>query len=133
MGIVNNAKFGVIGLISAAAGVSQIDKSMNYVEVDAVVTKAAIDCFIKSGNESVVKKDTDKLAYMDCDMAPFAAKEYGFKETDISRRTTFSYSYVSPVDGSKHKGEHTKEYAAYKVGQKVKLYAHKEDPAKMRW
>ncbi len=133
MGIVTNAKFGVIGLIAAAVGVSQIDKSMNYVEVDAVVTKAAVDCFIKSGNESVVKKDTDKLAYMDCEMAPFAAKEYGFKETDISKRTQYSVSYVSPVDGKKHKGDHTKDYVAYKVGEKVKVYAHKEDASKMRW
>lgn len=133
MGIVTNAKFGAIGLIAAAVGVSQIDKTMNYVEVDAAVTKADVDCFIKSGNESVVQKDTEKLAYMDCEMAPFAAAQHGFKETDISKRSQYSVSYVSPVDGKKHKGANMKDYVEYKVGQKIKVYAHKEDASKMRW
>jgi hypothetical protein len=122
-----------IGLIAAAVGVSEVDKTMNYIQVEAVVTKADVDCFIKAGNESVVEKKNNSLAYMDCEMAPYAAKEYGFKETDISKRTKLAFSYVSPVDGSKQKGTHTQEHAEYKVGQKIKIYAHKEEPGKNRW
>lgn len=133
MGIAGKAQLAVVGFLAVGFGVSEADKTMNYIQVEAVVTTAKVDCFIKSGKESVVEKKTDKLAYMDCAMAPFAAAEYGFKDTDISKRTTFSYSYMSPVDGSKHKGEHIQEYAEYKVGTKVKVYAHKEDPSKLRW
>ncbi len=122
-----------IGVIAAAIGVSEVDKTMNYTQVDALVTKAEVDCFIKSGNESVVKKDTEELAYMDCAIAPFAAAEYGFKDEDISKRTKLAFSYTSPVDGSKQKGTHTQEHAEYKVGQKIKIYAHKEEPGKNRW
>ncbi len=133
MSIVGKTKLAVVGLIAAGFGVSQADKSMNYVQVDAVVTKAEVDCFIKSGNESVVEKTSDKLAYMDCEIAPFAAAKYGFKDKDISKRTKLAFNYTSPVDGSKHNGEHVADYIEYKVGQKIKVYAHKEDPTKMRW
>ena len=134
MGVVSYAKLGVVGLIATAAAVSQADKTMNYIETDAVVTSANIDCYIKAGKRKLVEKKTDKMAYMDCDLAPFAAKEFNYDETDIHRRTKLTYKFKSPVDGSSQKGDHVDEYSGdYKVGKKIKIYAHKTEPSKTRW
>jgi hypothetical protein len=134
MGIVTNAKLGVVGLIAVAVGISEGDKRLNYVQTDATVTSAKIDCYVKSSKKELVEKTTNKRAYMDCDMAPYAAKEFGYSESDISKRTKLTFKFKSPVDGSQQKGDHTDEYSGnYKVGQKIQIYAHKSEPAKSRW
>ena len=104
MGVVAYAKLGVVGLIATAVGVSQADKTMNYIETDAVVTSANIDCYVKAGKRKLVEKKTDKLAYMDCELAPYAAKEFGYDESDVHQRTKLTYKFKSPVDGSSSKG-----------------------------
>lgn len=134
MGIVNYAKLGVVGVIAVAAGVSQADKTMNYVETDAFVTSAKVDCYVKAGKKELVEKKTNKLAYMDCDMAPYAAEEFGYDKSDIHQRTKLTYKFNSPVDGSSQKGDHVDNYSGkYKVGQKIKIYAHKSEPGKTRF
>jgi predicted ferric reductase len=134
MGVVSYAKFGVIGLIATVAAVSQVDKTMNYIETDATVTSAKIDCYVKSGKRKLVEKKTDQMAYMDCQLAPFAAKEFGYKESDVHERAKLTFKFKSPVDGSQQKGDHTDNYSgSYKVGQKIKIYAHKSEPGTSRW
>jgi hypothetical protein len=133
MSLVFKGKMLAFGAVLAAFGVSQADKSINYIKVDATVTSAKVDCYVESGNEYIKSKDTNSLAFMDCEMAPYAAKEFGFEQSDIKKRTEFAFSYTSPVDGKLHKGNNTKKNAAYKVGEKVDLYAHKEEPEKFRF
>jgi hypothetical protein len=133
MGVVGYGKVAVVGAIGVYAAVSYADRGMNYVETEAVVTAAAIDCFVKNGKRELVQKDTSKLAYMECDMATVAAPMHGFKESDIHKRTKLTFKYLSAADGSKQTGEHTKEYGSYKVGQKIKIYSHKSEPETMRW
>ncbi len=124
----------MVGVVAVGFGVSQADKTMNYVETDAFVTSAKVDCFVKAGKKELVEKKTNRLAYMDCDMAPYAAKEFGYNEFDIHQRTTLAYKFKSPVDGSSQKGDHVDNYSgSYKVGQKIKIYAHKSEPGKTRW
>lgn len=126
-------KLAVVGAIGVYAAVSYADRGLNYVETEAVVTATTVDCFVKNGDEKLVEKDTSKLAYMDCDMAPLAATLHGFKELDVHKRTKLKFKYLSAADGSKQTGEHTDEYSAYKVGQKIRIYSHKSEPATMRW
>jgi hypothetical protein len=132
MGIVTNTKVAVVGLFAVGFAVSEGDKKLNYIETDAVVTSAKVDCFVKNGKNYVESKSTKQMAYMDCEMAPYAAAEFGFKDTDISKHTKLAFTYKSPVDGSKQTGEKEDDYIQYKIGQKIKIYAHKSDPKKMR-
>ena len=134
MGVVSYAKLGIVGVIATVVGVSQADKTMNYIETDAIVTSADIDCYVKSGKRKLVEKKTDKMAYMDCKLAPYAAKEFGYDESDVRHRTKLTYKFSSPVDGSSQKGEHVDENSGdYKVGKKIKIYAHKSEPGKNRF
>jgi hypothetical protein len=122
----------VIGTV--AVGVSQADKTMNYIETDAVVKTAKVDCYIKSGKRFVAEKATNRMAYIDCDMAPYAAKEFGHEESAIKERVQFTYSYKSPVDGSMQSGEYEAKDSGtkYRKGTKFKVLAHKDEPGKSR-
>ena len=125
----------VVGGIAVFAAVSETDKRMNYVETDAVVTSATYDCFVRNGKKRLVEKKTDELAYMDCDVAPYAAQEFGYEKSDVHKRISMVYRYNSPVDGSRQLGEYKGTGAAevaYKKGTHFTVYAHKEDPAKSR-
>ncbi len=132
MSITGKAQLFVIGAIAVGVGVSQADKTMNYIEVEAVVTKSIVDCYVKSGNDFIAKKGTDDMAYMNCEMAPYAAEQFGFKKEAIQKRSQYEFAYVSPVDGSKQKGADNNEHAEIKSGQKIKIYAHKKEPGKSR-
>jgi len=127
---------GIFALIGAGVGFSELDKSMNYVETNATVVSMEVDCFIKAGKRSVVVKETDDLAYMDCDMAPMVAVKFDHDESDIHKRAKIAFEYVSPVDGGTYSGDTTKEYERnfrdYSVGSNFMVYAHKEKPGKSR-
>jgi hypothetical protein len=115
--------------------VSMVDRGLHYTQIKAQVTSAAVDCYVKSGRSSVVKKGTKQTAYMDCKMAPFAAKEFGFSASDVKKRAKLKFNYKSPVDGSSQSGEHVVSDADvdYKNGQTVMVYAHTSEPKKYRW
>lgn len=124
--------FAAGGLFMAA---SAVDLSMNYTKVNARVTKSTTDCYVENSSGKLVERETDQLAYMDCDFAPFAAKMHGYDEGDIHRRSTYEFVYNSPVDGSRQKGEATDRHAAkgeYARGKVVTVYGHKTEPAKYR-
>jgi hypothetical protein len=107
---------------------------MNYIPTEAIVTSVEIDCSVENSRGKIVEKKTDKKAYMDCEMAPLAAAEFGYDESDIKKRIQFKYKFKSPVDGSLQFGSYTgtgKE-TAYKNGTKFEVYAHKETPEKSR-
>lgn len=127
--------YGALMVVGAVAvGVSEADKTMNYVPTDAVVKSAKVDCYIKSGKRFVAEKATNKMAYIDCDMAPFAAKEFDHEESAIKERVQITYSYKSPVDGSMQTGEYESKDSGvkYRAGTKFKVFAHKEEPGKSR-
>jgi hypothetical protein len=134
MGIVSHAKLAVVGFIAVGVAVSEGDKRLNYVVTDATVTSASVDCYIKASKKELVEKDTNQRAYMDCDLAPMTAEHFGYDKTDIHKRTQLAFKFKSPVDGSQQKGEHTDEQSGnYKIGQTIKVYAHKSEPGKTRW
>ena len=127
---------GLGALLLVGAGVSQADKKMNYTPTEAVVTSAVVDCYVESGNEKLVHKDTEELAYIDCDMAPYAAVMNDFDADDVHYRVKFDFAYNSPVDGSRQTGSHTKRGKtadAYKRGHRFTIHAHKEEPSKNRF
>jgi hypothetical protein len=127
--------YGAMMVVGAVAvGVSEADKTMNYVEADAVVKTATVECYIESGKRFVAEKATNRMAYMDCDMAPFAAKEFDHEESAIKERVTFTYRYKSPVDGSMQTGEYEAKNAGikYRSGTKFKVLAHKTELGKSR-
>lgn len=132
MSIVGKGQLFAIGAIAVGVGVSQADKSMNYIEVEATVTKSIVDCYIENSSGRLVEKDSEKLAYMDCDQAPAAAAQFDYSKSDIKTRSQYEFTYVSPVDGSKQKGADTNKYAEIKTGQKIKVFAHKTEPGKSR-
>lgn len=123
----------IFGAVGTLYGVSMADRTMNYIPTEATVVTADVDCYVKNSSGQLVDKTTEKRAYMDCEFAPLAAEMHGYSKSDIHKRTKFTYSFVSPVDGSKQKGQHETEYAQYDVGQKFTIYAHKEEAGRSRF
>jgi len=128
--------FGIIGVVAAGAyGVSEADKSMNYIETSAIVNEIAVDCYVKSSSGKLESKSTGKLAYMDCDLAPYIAEAKGMSKNDVKKRAVVTFRYRSPVDNTRQTGEHTiSNYKDnYDPGREFKIFAHKEKPKKTRW
>lgn len=121
-----------IGAVATISGVSFADREMNYAETPAVVTAAEVDCYVRARKRELIDKTTNELAYMDCDLAPIAAKMHGFSEADVSKRTKLKFRYVSVADGSKQVGEYEDKGRTYKVGQKITVYSHKTEPQSVR-
>jgi hypothetical protein len=121
--------FGAVGV-----GVSEADKTMNYVPTDAYVKTAKVECFVKSGRKHLVNKGTNSMAYMDCELAPLAAKQFGYDESAVQERVEFTYTYQSPVDGSMQSGKHVSDGSdfKYRKGVKFSVYAHKTEAGKSR-
>ena len=128
-----------VGLLAVGAGalyaVSMVDRGMNYDMVDTKVTSAIVDCYVKARKSELVEKDSNKTAYMDCSMAPFAAEKFGYDKSDIKKRVKLTFKFKSPVDGSWQAGEHEVNDATsdYKNGQSIQIYGHKNDAKKYRW
>jgi hypothetical protein len=70
MSAVNTGKLAVIGGIAIIAGVSFVDRSVNYVPAKARITSAKVDCYVEGKKGRVVHKDTNDTAYMACNLAP---------------------------------------------------------------
>ncbi len=128
----------VIGLVAVGVGVaygfSMADRSMNYTEVQGKITSSTVDCFIKNSKGKLVEKTSNKMAYMDCKLAPVAAEQFGYSKADVHKRVKFTYSYKSPVDGTMQtgKGERTSSAEAYRMNASIPVYAHNETPSKSR-
>jgi hypothetical protein len=135
MGVINNARLGVFGLVGAVVVYHQIDLKVNYTDVEAVVTVDKTDCFVEHGKEYLSVKGKKEMAYIDCDLAKLVVTKYGFTVDDIKKRQMLSYKYKSPVDGSMQTGTHTDKYGngQFKTGQKVKIHAHTSDAKTSEW
>ena len=128
--------YGIIGVIAAGAyGISEADKSMNYIETSAIVNEVKVDCYVKSSKGKLEVKATGDLAYMDCDIAPLIAEAKGMSKKDVKKRAVVTFRYRSPVDNTRQTGEHTiSNYKGnYDPGREFKIFAHKENPEKTRW
>jgi hypothetical protein len=126
---------GMIVAGTVAYGASEADKKMHYVETDAVVKSAKIECYIEHGKKFLAEKSTDKMAYMDCDIAPEIATHFAYDKSDIHHRNTMTYSFKSPVDGKTYVDnyETTNEpLASLSSGKHFKMYAHKSEAGKSR-
>lgn len=126
---------GVLG-IGGMVAMDQANLRNNYEKIDGVIKTAVVDCFVKEGKSKIVTKKDDRLAYMDCELAPVAAEAHGFSKSAIKQRVSFVYNYKSPVDGKTYEGRETEEKIdakKFKVGSMVKIYAHKEEAAKSRY
>jgi hypothetical protein len=124
----------MIAVGAVAVGVSEADKTMNYIPTDAVVKSAKVECFVKSGKKYLAEKATDRMAYMDCDFAPYAAEKFGYAKSAVQERVQFTYSYKSPVDGSTQSGKYESEGSSlkYRNGTRFKIFAHKTEAGKSR-
>lgn len=126
--------YGVMALAGLGFyGFTELDKSMNYIETDAYIAQVTVDCFIKDSNSEVVEKATNKLAYMDCGIAPMVAPMHDHDASDIQRRYKMEYVYVSPVDGKRHTKTITKtshQEGKFKKDMDIKILAHKEEADK---
>jgi len=125
----------VIGVAGAGLMLAQAyDLKTNYTLVDAKIMTVETDCFIESGKEKIVTKDSEKLAYMDCDLAPLVAKQHGFRESAIQKRVKVTYDYRSPVDGRMYSGDfmRTGNVDGVERGKMIQVHAHKTDPKDSR-
>ena len=125
------------GVMPGAAGLNALDAhnlEANYTLVDAKIVSVAKDCFVKAGREKLVHKDTNKLAYIPCEIAPAIAVEKGFSKQDVTEHAVVTYSYRSPVDKKTYKGtfERSGDIKALKSGRKFQVHAHKTDAGKSR-
>lgn len=129
------AVLGGVVIIGGGAMFNQAsDLKKNYTLVDAMVMSVEFDCFIREGKKKVVYKDTNKLAYMPCEIAPLAAAQHGFEDDAITKRATIEYRYESPVDGRRYTGtyERSGKVDHYERGLDIKVHAHKSEPEKSR-
>ena len=129
--------YGIIGVLAAGAyGLSETDKSLNYVETTAKITKLSTECTVEKRKSKLVEKDTGDLAYMECDLAKVIAPIKGYSVSDIKYHHTMEYRYLSPADNNWHKDKGTKtSYSEGKFinGQKFQILAHKTKANKTRW
>ncbi|MEZ5920698.1 MAG: hypothetical protein R3C60_05040 [Parvularculaceae bacterium] len=129
------AIFGGLGaLIGGTMFVQADDLKKNYTQVDATIKEVKVDCYLRDARRKLVEKDTKELAYMDCALAPFAAKKFGYGEKNIHQRAKISYSFLSPVDRNFYKGEFTRsgDVDKYVKGSTIRVYAHKSEPDKSK-
>ena len=110
------------------------DLKTHYTVVDAKITAVAVDCFIKAGRKKIVEKETEKLAYMSCDLAPAVASQFGYSDKDIKKRASVTYQYESPVDHNYYTGSYTRERDVDGLvrGKMIHVHAHLSDPEKSR-
>ena len=129
--------YGIVGVIAFGAyGVSEADKSLNYVEATAKITHLSTECTVEARKKRLVHKDSGELAYMDCKLAKLIAPAKGYSEDNIKYHYELEYSYKSPVDNQWHtdKGTRTSSKAEkYKAGQEFLVLAHTRKANKTRW
>ncbi len=132
--------YGIIAL--GVAGISfadRSDRSINYTEVNAKITKYENRCTIGStsrgSKRALVDKKTGDPLYMDCDIAKLIAPKYGYSKHNIVKHIKFTYKYQSPVDGKFYTDVATQEivFKEFRLGKNVQVYAHKENPNKSRY
>jgi hypothetical protein len=136
MGVQAYGVFFGFAAISGGMAVDRVDLAVNYARVNAVVTSAVIDCFVKEGNKAVLSARNNSLAYMHCDDAPFVAAQHGLRQSAVRHRVSFSYTYTSPVDGKTYSGEssgETDELSHLAAGGAIPIYAHNKNPATSRY
>ncbi len=129
--------YGILGVLAAGAyGVSETDKSLNYIETDAKITKLTTECTVQKRKSKLVNKETGDLAYMDCKLAKLVAPIKGYSVSDVRYHHKIEYKYKSPVDNEWHNDKGSKtaySEGKYKKGQSFKVLAHKTDANKTRW
>ncbi|MEO9875447.1 MAG: hypothetical protein ABJM26_08355 [Anderseniella sp.] len=112
------------------------DLKTNYKTVDASITKVTIDCYIKKRRRKIIDSRTNKMAYMDCEIAPLVAAKHDYSEHDVHKRATIQYRYTSPVDKRMYDGsfELTGRFKLekYVPGTNINVYAHKTKPTDSR-
>ncbi|MEX3009256.1 hypothetical protein [Hoeflea sp. TYP-13] len=110
------------------------DLKKNYTLVDARISSVTFDCFIRKGKRKIVEKDTNKLAYMDCKIAPIVAAKYDYEDSAIKKRASVTYRYVSPADGRRYTGSYTRtgDVDHYEDGNMIRIHAHNTEPEKSR-
>ena len=130
-------------VLAGLVAVAFAKRENHFVETTGEVTSVKTECYIEGRKKRVVEKDTNKLAYMDCEFAPAVAEKFGHAKGDIGVRAKVSYEYKSPADGQWHNGQYSytfrqaDEHASkaaerFSVGQSIKVSAHGKDAAKSR-
>lgn len=125
-----------LGLIASIVAYHQGDKFLNYSLVDASITSVKVDCYIESGNQKLVQKDTGVIAYMDCAKAPIAAIAFNYSDKDVKHRAKVAYQFKSPADGSNQIGEYVDSSAQdgeYSTGKVVQIYANTSNAKVSMW
>jgi hypothetical protein len=122
-------------VLGALVGVYTIYRAVSYTPTDAVVTAVETDCYIEDSQAELRKNESNERAYMPCDLAPAAAKEYKFADSAIKKRSIVTYRFVSPVDKQSHTDTYTASpaYQTFRVGEVYAVLAHKSDAKQSSW
>ena len=117
------------------------DLKTNYKTVQASITNVTVDCYIKErrrkrADRKIIDRRTNKMAYMDCKIAPLVAAKHDYSEHHIHKRAKITYRYTSPVDRRMYDGsfELTGRFdlGKYVPGNTMNVYAHKTKAADSR-
>jgi len=126
--------YGIIALgLAGAYTAQQANKSMNYIETSATIKSVDFECTVEAYKRKLVNKETNKLAYMDCDLAKYAAEHHGYSKSSVKTHANLTYNWVSPADGSSQSKTHRTKVSDkndYWQGQKINIFAHKSEPSK---
>ncbi len=133
---------GAVLFLAALSAYHRYDLSTNYTPVEAEVISVEKDCYIEGHRKKIVIRDTNKLAYMDCDLAPEVAEEYGMSRSHIWIRYQITYSYQDPKEGGWYEDSFTDEEPYTRVerngedpwyeGRVFKVFVHKKNPERSR-
>lgn len=113
-------------------GFVEYQRKSHYVPVEATVTSSKVDCYAVERNANRKRsKRRFRIRNVSCrDMKTNAtlARRY-----DPRYRVRYSFSYRSPADGSlqivKREREGLRRVERPRVGEKVKIHAHKTKPS----
>lgn len=128
--------FGV--LVVGAITVHYVDRSLNYVEVQARVDSVSSECRLERTKNYVVSRRREWTRDMDCELAKLLRDEDPeMKGMHIKRTTKVMLRYTSPVDGQIHSGSYyvsskDDEQKAPQPGSVVGILANTSKPDKIQ-
>jgi len=123
----------VFSLVALAGvlGVVTYIRQENYVPVQGVVVSATTHCYVVERNADRKRSKYRHRINRSCRQLDNSASLD--RRYDKRYRGSYTYKYVSPVDGSRHYGEKKREGMRHpkrpNVGDRIKVHAHRSKPS----
>jgi hypothetical protein len=132
------AAVGVFGVAGVAIVVDQVDKKMNYYQMEVAVADVERTCHLEKSTRGLVTKTREWTNDADCDEVYAAqASDPAYKGFKVEGTATVTVAYTSPADQSYTTGkiylnQSDEAFRSIKVNDRIVVLAHEDDPKKIR-